>query len=239
MKKQTVNKAVKGGTPMTRLERQFKDFADALAKLLPSDHLNFYAEEANRLIGRVIINESVGERPVRYLPWHAGYGMLPDFKWGVQGIGSPHDVPSQPYTSPVIWATPEFAGYEHIQEQIAKDLEYFLTWRPHPRKYNEERRPPLFVVYSGKDLARQVGTSANTIQAAKNMGFVFTHARKTTEESWWAWLAANPDFRQVQGWQKDKLRRPDFSRPRPPRRAQAQRPSPGEQYFGAPMEPGK
>jgi len=67
------------------------------------------------------------------------------------------------------------------------------------------------IVYTGVGLAEVTGFSRTIIQAAKNVGFQFTHGTRTTEESWWAFLEANPHFRSRQGFQKKCLRRPDVS----------------------------
>lgn len=67
-------------------------------------------------------------------------------------------------------------------------------------------------VYTATALAKIVGRSRTAIQSAKTQGFVFIYGLRTTEKSWWDWLAKNPDFRVMRGFQPNNLRRPDYSR---------------------------
>lgn len=83
-------------------------------------------------------------------------------------------------------------------------------------------------VYNGSDLADVVGYSRGVIQSAKNMGFKFSHGTRTTQESWWKWLMENPEFRSRQGFQRDRLRRPDYSRSRKTKKASTHLPAPDD-----------
>ena len=71
------------------------------------------------------------------------------------------------------------------------------NWRNPPEKVSTPPRVRGKIdLYDGYALAAATGSSRTTIQAAKKCGFVFTHGRRTTIQSWYAWSAANPGFRQ-------------------------------------------